>query len=157
MPDTINPKKSEATEKPDIRQPTTNLEVPRRKNGIIETISRFKESLSRSLSDVDPREINEIEAYYSEEKRAPRYFDEEWYSSCPKWSNTFSESNRKRQCRRGECTNFLRKLVNGGHVTFNYFDRFFYIYLGWWHDEVLIFRKDMNASNVSDQRLTQEE
>jgi len=145
---TVNTEKSETSKESNMQQPTANFEIPRWKNGIIETIVGFKKSLSRSLSSLDPCEINQIESNYSEKKTTPRYFDEEWRTSCPRWSNALGEGNSKRKCRGGKCADFLRKLVDSGHVSFDYLDRFFYIYLGLWHDDILILRKVANTSNV---------
>lgn len=71
---------------------------------------------------------------------------DDWQTLCPRWRYTLGKSDRKGKCRGGKCTDFLRKLIDGGHMAFNRFDYFFYVYLGWWHENIIIFRRSTTGN-----------
>ena len=139
--DAIDREKNQSNEKSPTCQPNPYMEVAWWLDKIDTGCAFVQQGGTDSLQHVDSTEIHKEESQHGSQEAQPRYFDERWQNCCPWWRYALGKSDRKGKCRRGECTDFLRELVNSGEMVLGRLDYFFYVYLGWGHEHILIFRR----------------
>jgi hypothetical protein len=139
--DAIDREKHQPNEKSPACQPNPYMEVTWWLNEIDTRGAFIQQSRADSLQHINAAEIHQEEANHSSHKTQPCYFDERWQNCCPWWRYALGKSHRKGKCRRGECTDFLRELIHSGEMVCGRLDYFFYVYLGWWHEHILLLRR----------------